>query len=220
MAITYYTGDYSNRTISSIEHEGCVIKSETRDFRAMSDVYTTADYAYVWIPEEEKVKCIRVNINYMGCDEHGVICADIDSGPYAEDYQIFLLIQEDIQREEEERQRKEYERQAIERRTQEAKENCLNVVKGILCKVVKGRKVPKGTEGVVFYIKDTHFGTRVGLKDSDGTAHWTYARNVAVLLDGVGVDEWGNVTEPVEGWVAKWDAIYTRRKAAYEAKNS
>ena len=73
MAIVNYTGTYPNQEIFNTEHVGCVIKSETRDYRAMSDVYTTADYALVWLPEEEDTKWIRVNINYMGCDMVGVI---------------------------------------------------------------------------------------------------------------------------------------------------
>jgi len=219
MPITYRTGTYPNLTISRIEHVGCVIKKTTEDFRAMSDVYTTADYADVWIPEEQTVKHIRVNINYMGCDEHGHIVEDINNGEYAEDYQIWLLIQEDIQREADERRRKEYERKELLRRAEEAKEKCLEVVKGSHVKVCKGRKVAKGTEGTVFWIRDTHFGTKIGLKDADGTAHWTYAHNVVAIIDGVKYDEWGNIRSiPQEGWVAKWDAMYTRRKAAYEAK--
>jgi len=216
MPITYY----SNGQQFSVKHVGCVIEKTTKEFRAMSDVYTTADYATVWLPEEQTTKHIRVNINHMGCDEHGQIVVDIDDGEYAEDYQIWLLIQEDIQREEDERQRKEYERKELIRRTQEAKEYCLTPVKGSHVKVVKGRKVAKGTEGAIFYVKDTCFGTKVGLKDAEGTAHWTYAHNVATILDGVDVDEWGNVSEPQEGWIAKWDAIYTRRKEAYETKKA
>ena len=122
MPITYRTGDYPNLTISRIEHTGCVIKKTTAEFRAMSDVYTTADYADVWIPEEQTVKHIRVNINYMGCDEHGHIVEDINDGEYAEDYQIWLLIQEDIQREADERRRKEYERKELLRRAEQAKD--------------------------------------------------------------------------------------------------
>ena len=218
MPITYRTGQYPNQTITRIEHVGCVIEKTTKEFRAMSDVYTTADYATVWLPEEQTTKYIQVNINYMGCDEHGHIEPDIGKGDYAEDYEIWLLIQEDIQREADERRRKEYERKELLRRAEEAKEKCLEVVKGSHVKVCKGRKVARGTEGTVFWIRDTHFGTKIGLKDADGTAHWTYAHNVVAIIDGVDVDEWGNITEPDEGWVSKWDAIYTKRKAAYEAR--
>ena len=74
MPITYYLNGQQH----SVKHIGCVIKKTTTDFRAMSDVYTTADYADVWIPEEQTVKSFRVNINHMGCDEHGQIVVDID----------------------------------------------------------------------------------------------------------------------------------------------
>lgn len=213
MPITYRTGSYPNQTITRIEHVGCVIEKTTAEFRAMSDVYTTADYATVWLPEEQTTKHIRVNINYMGCDEHGHIEPDIGKGDYAEDYEIWLLIQEDITREREEKERKEYERRELKRRAEEARDKCLEVVKGCQVKVFGGRKVAKGTEGKVFYVRDSCYGTKIGLEDADGTAHWTYAHNVCVKLDGLDYKE-----EPAEGWVARWDAIYTKRKAAYEAK--
>ena len=38
----------------NISHKGCVIKMERKDYRAMSDVYTEAEYALIWLPEEER----------------------------------------------------------------------------------------------------------------------------------------------------------------------
>ena len=57
--------------------------------------------------------------------------------------------------------------------------------------VVKGRKVPKGTEGVVFWIGIQNYGkyhrsgyevTRIGIKDEFGTIFWTSASNVEVII--------------------------------------
>ena len=56
MPITYYTGQHPNRKITSIDYVGRVIKSERKSYRAMSDVYTDADYALVWLPEEERTE--------------------------------------------------------------------------------------------------------------------------------------------------------------------
>lgn len=63
--------------------------------------------------------------------------------------------------------------------------------KGKWVKVVRGRKVPKGTEGTVIWYGagkayswyDAKYGPpkRVGLKTADGTVHWTAASNVEVL---------------------------------------
>lgn len=59
-------------------------------------------------------------------------------------------------------------------------------------KVVKGRKVPKGTEGVVFWVKrydNSKHGdpwgiysvTKVGIKDDDGNVHFTAIGNVQII---------------------------------------
>lgn len=54
--------------------------------------------------------------------------------------------------------------------------------KGRNVKVVKGRKVPKGTVGTVFWVGVGEWGERVGLKDEKETVHWTSADNVVVVL--------------------------------------
>lgn len=66
----------------------------------------------------------------------------------------------------------------------------LNIARGALVQgqeviTVKGRKVPKGTVGIIFWVEiDNGFAygdkkvTRVGFKDAQGTAHFTAATNV------------------------------------------
>ena len=169
MAIKYY----SQGELFSTKHVGCVIDRETRDYRAMSDVYTTADYACIWIPETESVEWKLININYMGCDSHGVIERDITTGQYAEDYEIFLMIQEDI--------KKENERIEAERRAKKAELGFMKALqsptKGATCRAIKGRKVPKGTEGVIFYIRHD----RIGFKDANGVAWWINGDQIEVM---------------------------------------
>lgn len=54
--------------------------------------------------------------------------------------------------------------------------------KGKRVRVVRGRKVPRGTEGVVIWLGVDDWGkARLGLKDADGNAHWTAASNVEVI---------------------------------------
>lgn len=59
-------------------------------------------------------------------------------------------------------------------------------------KVVKGRKVPKGTEGIVFWVKrydNSKYGdpwgiysvTKVGIKDDNGNVHFTAIDNVEII---------------------------------------
>jgi hypothetical protein len=59
------------------------------------------------------------------------------------------------------------------------------LVKGQEVVAVKGRKVAKGTTGIIFWVEiDNGFAygdgsvTRVGFKDADGNAHFTAATNV------------------------------------------
>lgn len=57
-------------------------------------------------------------------------------------------------------------------------------------RVVAGRKVPKGTEGVVFYNRlhpirvggrTVRVERRIGFRDADGTTHFTSESNLEVL---------------------------------------
>jgi hypothetical protein len=58
------------------------------------------------------------------------------------------------------------------------------IVKGQEVIVVGGRKVPKGTKGVVFWIKETRdydrsiIDVRIGFKDVEENVYWTNAKNV------------------------------------------
>ena len=47
--------------------------------------------------------------------------------------------------------------------------------------VVRGRKVPVGTEGTSFWYGDTQYGYRVGIELKDGTKVFTAANNVEVV---------------------------------------
>jgi hypothetical protein len=48
-------------------------------------------------------------------------------------------------------------------------------------KVVRGRKVPIGTEGEIFWMGQTKFGTSVGIRLIDDTRVFTSAKNVEVI---------------------------------------
>lgn len=50
--------------------------------------------------------------------------------------------------------------------------------RGASVKVVKGRKVPIGTEGEVFWLGDKGWGYSVGFKTSEGEKHFTSISNV------------------------------------------
>lgn len=52
---------------------------------------------------------------------------------------------------------------------------------GNTVRVVKGRKVPLGTEGEVFWLGDKGWGYSVGIKTADGAKHFTAVKNVESL---------------------------------------
>jgi len=53
----------------------------------------------------------------------------------------------------------------------EARQRRQRIEKGAVVRVTKGRKVPKGTEGTVFWLGDNGYGTSVGIgiPNEDGT---------------------------------------------------
>lgn len=54
--------------------------------------------------------------------------------------------------------------------------------RGKTLKVVRGRKVPKGTVGTCIWTGNGQWGERVGLKTASGEVHWTAMSNVEVVL--------------------------------------
>ena len=57
-----------------------------------------------------------------------------------------------------------------------------DVKQGSLAKVVRGRKVPVGTQGRIVWRGAGAYGTRVGIKDAAGVAHWTALENVEAIV--------------------------------------
>jgi len=55
------------------------------------------------------------------------------------------------------------------------------VTRGKTVRVVRGRKVPIGLEGEVIWYGETQYSPRVGIRDINGTVHWTSASNIEVI---------------------------------------
>jgi hypothetical protein len=62
---------------------------------------------------------------------------------------------------------------AVEKAEQE-----IMALKGQTVTVTKGRKVPFGTTGEVFWVGRNSWGWRIGMKDAEGETHWTDVNNV------------------------------------------
>ena len=93
-----------------------------------------------------------------------------------------------------------------------AKAECLIPIKGYPAKVVKGRKVPVGTEGMVVWTGEGGFGTRIGICDEKGTTHYTAADNV--VRSGLNrqegemwLDTWRRLRDDKEKAPTKWDLV-------------
>lgn len=62
---------------------------------------------------------------------------------------------------------------------------------GNLVKVVKGRKIPHGTKGIVFYVERVHYGyqwwkgwsTRIGFRDESDNVFFTDSNNLEVVAE-------------------------------------
>jgi hypothetical protein len=95
------------------------------------------------------------------------------------------------------------------------------VAKGSAVVVVKGVKVPLGTRGTAFWVGETKFGMRVGLKDAAGTVYWTAMGNVesAAPVSYPTAAATGEYGPAVAGAVAATAAVAAEaRIAALEAR--
>lgn len=165
MAITqidYETGELKTSYV------GRVISVYHRDYRAMSDVYTYATFALV-LADSGNLEEVMVNANFECDTRQGSATVD------AEDWVLRAKSEHDAKVLEAQNLREELARQA------RAREEMNRPVKGKKMKVVKGRKAPVGTVGVVAYV---HSDGRVLLKnesewqDRKANGVWVAAGNL------------------------------------------
>lgn len=135
------------------------------NYRLMSDVYGSAAFATVYTGG-------TFSEVYAWCEMSDCLQPKVDAP--AELITMFSEHLEQRKIEAAERERLESERRAAEMARQPAK--------GRRIRVVRGRKVPKGTEGVCVWIGDGTYGRRVGIKDDAGNVHWTAASNVEATV--------------------------------------
>lgn len=140
---------------------GRVVEVFNRDYRAMSDVYTYATFALV-LTEEGDLREVMVNANFE-CDMSGGR-ATVDATPE-------VLAQVAAIR--------EATRLAAEKAAEERE--AARIVRGRRVRVVRGRKIPIGTEGEVSWYGQTRYGARVGIRDLQGNVQFTAATNVVVV---------------------------------------
>lgn len=140
---------------TEISFEGCVLDVYNRDYRAMSDVYTYAEFALVWSFDQNKPVEIMVNANFE-CDQSGRY-AKVDATET-----VRALYAAHLDAEQQKR-----EASALKIAQIEAEKAAKAPTKGRMVKVVKGRKIALGTTGFVFWTGIDNYGnTKLGIATS------------------------------------------------------
>ena len=164
----------------TVRHVGMTVTTFSRVERIMSDVWEDVLYIVSYDPATESF----VTEHAPHCGAFAVDATEEVKALY-EAYKAGKAAGESFANSERaiatiERQRLEYMRR---------------IAKGKVVRVVKGRKVPVGTQGEVFWMKDSAWGMRLGIATSDRTdargnwmdVAWVAAGNCSVI------DNQGNV---------------------------
>lgn len=159
---------YSVEVVSFV---GKVVATKWENTRVMSDVWEDVLYVTVFVGGEEGFKTFGTGGK-----------ATVDATP-----ELLAKHAEHVKLETEFAEVRARAR-AVRRAAKDAALEAATPRKGKTIKVVKGRKVPKGTVGECIWYgegaKYSYYGSvpmRVGPKTSDGTVFWTAASNVEVV---------------------------------------
>jgi hypothetical protein len=160
---------------------GCVLETYNSDYRAMSDVYTWATFALVWTGSEARE--VLVNANFE-CDQSGG-AAVVDATPEVVAEWNAWKAAKEARANEARLLRAEMDRQR----------ELVAPKKGRMVEVVKGRKVPVGTAGLVFWEGTDNYGNaKLGLatsnrktirngRESYADVVWVAASNCRAFMD-------------------------------------
>jgi hypothetical protein len=156
---------------------GCVVLIRNRVERIMSDVWDDVTYAVVWDAEatafrEVHVRCSEFSGHWRAC------VATVDGTP-----EVFELYEAHLVGDLFRKKLDAYDREVYARLVEAA-----TIRNGRKVRVVRGRKIPQGTEGIVFYQKEGRWGTQLGIRTSDRRegrnwldAVWVSQDNCAVV---------------------------------------
>lgn len=172
-------------------HAGLVVGGPyTRCVRVMSDIYSDENYAQVWNPDTKRVDEVHIG----GAFELNTRRAQVVVDATPEVLEAMA------------KQREEASavsaKAAAAAEVVAAKAEVLAPRKGRTVQVVGGRKVPRGTKGVMFWQNDAKSPTRIGMKDANDTTHWVDIRWCQAVYEDFPVGG-----EPACGWVAYRDAL-------------
>lgn len=167
MAITWSELKNGEWVETKTTHEGLVMGTFTRCDRVMSDIYSDECYAQVWNPETNRVESIHIG---------GAFELNTRSGHAVVDIRPEYL---EIHLGQVEADNKAREEATIKARAERLRKQALDAhnrpEKGKTMRVIRGRKVPQGTTGKVFWMREG----RVGLALSDEKDERGWHKDVA-----------------------------------------
>ncbi len=167
------TGSYTTNSNVLIAHDqGMTVSVFSRCERVMSDVYEYLTYAVSYVPSEDTFK-----EGYVHGEYGSKAFAFVDATPEVVARYATWLVEQAAKR----------EAAAREASKERALRELSEISRGREVKVVKGRKVPVGTAGQVFWYGQTQYGWRVGFTTAAGEKHFTAASNVEVVVPGAEV---------------------------------
>lgn len=189
------TGKYE--PVGDPEYVGCCLFT-TADYnvRKMSDIWADDYFMVVWTGNGTKRVFTHSNFDL----QYPAANAEVDATPEVKAAYAEWKAEQD--RLAAERARRNAEAEAKQRAEQWEKD-CERLakcpVRGSTVRVIKGRKVPVGTEGEVVWKGDDRWsgGTRIGIKDASGKVQYTNSDN-AERTDVVKADD--------QTWTDYWQA--------------
>jgi len=202
------TGRYTHEwRPDGTSHKGLVVtESWTRCVRVMSDVWENQTFVKVWDEENQEVETITIYTTNLSArcgrvsevDAPAHIIAEYKA---AEDRKARIRIARE-------------ELHTARRLEEEAQEELKKVVNGREVIVVKGRKVPVGTRGIVRWTGATEWGYRVGIAvTGQDKLTYTSISNCEAVVVGLEPDE-----TPVGGWAAYRDAVLAAENATIASR--
>lgn len=161
MAIHWTKKDRATgETETYVTHEGCVLETFTRVERVMSDIYSDEYYARVFDIEKGTIETLKIGSAFeLFCGPWGRAVVDVTP-----DIRDLMKARGELAAAQAKADR------ALERcrrLREKAEADWHRVEKDKVMVVVRGRKVPQGTVGKVFWLDDIHNPGRAGLAVSD-----------------------------------------------------
>lgn len=133
------------------------------------------DYVTVWNAEKGCTEEIQYGWGY--CTMSGYdFYPEVDATP--ETLEAYITWKTEVDRLHRELEQALMAERALTQQEQEKR----RPARGKVVRVIKGRKVPVGFQGEIFWIGTGQWGERCGIKDADGRVEWTATSNVEVVL--------------------------------------